>query len=94
MLKFDEPCFASVLTGADLILLVFHRNYPALNQVMWLSNIWQAAELYLVCDITYSNYRPGQLPPQSLYSGDFILHKVNVNTQNYLMGLMGQPEEA
>lgn len=35
----DDPYFASVLAGAKLILVVFHRLYPALNQDIWLSHM-------------------------------------------------------
>lgn len=69
-----EPCFARLLTGAELTLMVFRRPHPALNQNIWLCDITQAAELYLSCHVTYSNHRAGQLPPQS----HFMLLGVNV----------------
>lgn len=35
----DDPCFVSLQAGAKLILVVFHRLCPALNQDIWLSHI-------------------------------------------------------
>lgn len=46
-----------VLQGAKLILVVFQKLCPAANLDICVSHMYQASELYLACDITYSNYR-------------------------------------